>query len=150
MNLPQPAGQGEFNAHASWWTPEKIGVDAMIVPPIRAAVLAVAASAALAGCASYDGYGRTSYGYSDYYPRASYYGWYDGYYYPGAGYYIYDRRGHRHSWNARHRRYWEARREYRRDRHENWSDYRRERRGDRRDWRRDRRDRDHDRRRDRR
>lgn len=117
----------------------------MIMPPIRAAALAVAVSAALAGCSTYGGYGRASYGYSDYYPRASYYGWYDGYYYPGAGYYIYDRRGHRHSWKDKHRRYWEARREYRRDRRENWSEYRR----DRRDWRRDRRDdrRDRDRRR---
>ena len=119
----------------------------MIVPPIRAAALAVAASAALAGCASYDdyGYGRGYHGYYDHYPSASYYGWYDGYYYPGVGIYIYDRRGHRHSWKGKHRRYWEARHEYRRGHRENWSEYRRERRGDRRDWRRDRRDRDHDR-----
>lgn len=99
---------------------------------IRPALL-IAASASLGACSSSDGYGRSvvSVGYSTggYYPyaarfdRSGYYGWYDGFYYPGTGYYIYDRAGSRHRWNDSHRRYWEARRGGRSVR-DNWSGYR--------------------------
>ena len=107
---------------------------------ITAALLALTASAGLGGCAyGYgDGYGGVSVGYGsggyydDYY-SAPYYGWYDGYYYPGAGYYVYDQGGHRHKWKDHHRRYWDSHRHGRNGR-ENWADYRRD--GDGRgDWR---------------
>src|SRR3546814_8244907 len=65
---------------------------------------------ALSGCYGYDdgyGYGGVSVG-SGYYGSSYYdpyyggnYGWYNGYYYPGAGYYVYDRGGKRHRWNKR-------------------------------------------------
>lgn len=83
--------------------------------------LAIASSLMLAGCYD-DGYGYSGvsvgygsggyYGYDDYaYGAPGYYGWYDNFYYPGSGYYIYDRGGKRHRWNDRQRRYWEGRRE---------------------------------------
>jgi len=89
--------------------------------------LGVAAVLALGGCSSHGdryghGYGRV--GYGNYY--GSYYGWYGDRYYPGVGYYVYDRRGSRHRWNDRQRRYWEARRDryHHREWRENWSGYR--------------------------
>ena len=115
---------------------------------LRPALIAIAALG-LVGCSSYyDGYGynRVSVGlgsYGSYYQP--YYGWYDGYYYPGTGYYIYDRYGSRYRWGDRYRNYWESRRPSRGYR-DNWSgyradrrDYRQDRRGDRRDFRRNRR-----------
>jgi len=110
---------------------------------VRPALIALAALG-LAGCSTYDsggyGYSRVSVGLASSYP---YYGWYDGYYYPGTGYYIYDRRGSRYRWSERHRNYWESRRPARGYR-ENWSGYQREwrqdRRGNAREWRRDRRE----------
>ena len=87
---------------------------------------------ALGGCGYDDGYyggvsvGSGYYGggyYDDYWGRGyqpSYYGWYDGFYYPGSGYYVYDRGGRRHRWNDGHRRYWEGRRGDR-DRDPAWS-----------------------------
>lgn len=65
------------------------------------------------------GYGSPygSYGYG-----APYYGWYDDYYYPGTGYYVYNRTGSRYRWNDTQRRYWESHRD-RRGR-DNWSSYR--------------------------
>src|SRR5690554_8135295 len=112
---------------------------------VRPALIALAALG-LAGCSTYDsggyGYSRVSVGLASSYP---YYGWYDGYYYPGTGYYIYDRSGSRYRWSDRHRRYWEVRRPSRGYR-ENWSGYRsdrrawgQERREDTREWRRERR-----------
>jgi len=90
--------------------------------------LAGAATLALGGC--YDdgyGYGGVSggagsyygggYGYDPYYDGYGYgyggypaYGWYDGFYYPGTGYYVYDRGGRRQRWRDSDRRYWEGRR----------------------------------------
>lgn len=102
--------------------------------------LLAAATLGLSGCAMYDGFGGVSVGYGDgyydgydpyvdgygdLYYSSGYYGWYDGYYYPGAGYYIYDRRGSRHRWSDRHRDYWETRRG-RHEARENWSGYRRD------------------------
>ena len=99
--------------------------------------LLLAATAALGACSTYGGFGGTSvsvgYGNGGYYPYRyspySYYGWYDGYYYPGAGYYIYDSYGRRHRWSDRHRHYWEGRRDGRRNGGENCGD-----RGDRGNW----------------
>ena len=105
----------------------------MIARLVRPALL-LAATAALSACTAYDGYGssRVSVGYSSGYPYGyspySYYGWYDGFYYPGNGYYIYDSYGARHRWSDRHRNYWEGRRGGRRG-GDNWDGYRRDRDG---------------------
>jgi hypothetical protein len=70
--------------------------------------LALIGGAALAvtGCVTdgYGGYGYSglSYGYAS--PGYGY-GWYDDYYYPGTGYYVYERSGARHRWNDSQRRY---------------------------------------------
>lgn len=90
---------------------------------LAVAGVALGSLLALGGC--YDdryGYGGVSvgYGYPGYYDGYGYgdpyygygYGWYDGFYYPGRGYHIYDRRGHRHQWNDHHRRHWEGRRDH--------------------------------------
>jgi hypothetical protein len=80
--------------------------------------LALAATLAVGGCYD-DGYGYSGvsvgYGSGGYYGDPWYggypsYGWYDGFYYPGRGYWLYDRSGQRHRWNDHHRRYWEGRR----------------------------------------
>ena len=114
---------------------------------LRLPALLIATGLALSGCYS-DGYGysRVSIGYGSncdpYYDncgsryRGSYYGdpwygWYDDYYYPGIGIYIYDRSGRRYRWSDNHRYYWENRRQGYRDRDwsdrrwENWDGYRR-------------------------
>lgn len=94
------------------------------MPRPAAFILAAAASLGLAGCADY--YDRPGYGYSSvsigygsaygspYYSRP-YYGWYDNFYYPGVGIYVYDRRGYRHPWTSQHRAYWQGHRQYFRD-----------------------------------
>ena len=137
----------------------------MILRPAIIATLTLGAALGLAGCSSYDdgyGYSRVSLAYGNAYP--SYYGWYDNYYYPGTGYYIYDRSGSRYRWNDRYRTYWEARRpsgryrdnwsgyrrEWRQERREDRREWRQERREDTREWRRERRDDRRDRRQDRR
>jgi hypothetical protein len=73
-------------------------------------------AAALGGCMD-DGYGyggsRVAVGYGSAYGGAygsPYWGWYDDYYYPGTGAYVYDRYRHRHAWNDGQRAYWEQRR----------------------------------------
>ena len=95
---------------------------------IRGALVALAASAGLTACASYGPYGGSSvgvgvsygggyggygygspygYGYgSPYYASYPYYGWYDGFYYPGAGYWLYDPWGYRHPITERQSDYW--------------------------------------------
>lgn len=61
----------------------------------------------------YDGYGYGApyggYGYGYGYP--SYYGWYGDYYYPGTGYYVYDRYRRPHRWSDSQQRYWTQQRE---------------------------------------
>jgi hypothetical protein len=95
--------------------------------------LALAAALGLAACSSSD-YGRHGYGYTrvgvgvGY--ASPYYGWYDGFYYPGTGYYVYDRHGSRHRWRDNDRRHWEGRR-HDGDRRDNWSGYHHRRDGDR-------------------
>lgn len=89
------------------------------------AAMGLAGALALGGCAYDDGYGYggvsvgTGYYagggyYDDYgYGPGGYGGWYNGFYYPGSGYYIYDRGGTRHRWDDGQRRYWEGRRQAR-------------------------------------
>ena len=99
---------------------------------VRFALIAVA-GLSLGACASYGpggyGYSRVGVSIGSGYYSDPYYGWYDGFYYPGSGYYVWDRYGYRHPWTARHQRYWMARRA---DRHwgHNWSGYRYRRLGD--------------------
>ena len=93
---------------------------------IRTAALTVAAAIGLSACMSpygyggvgvgagygggyYDGYGP-GYGYASGYGYEPYWGWYDGYYYPGSGYYVYDSYRRPHRWDDDHRRHWEGRR----------------------------------------
>ena len=103
----------------------------MYASRIRAAGLAIAASLGLSACMSPYGYSSVGvgvdsggyygdYGYGGYgYPYGGYgygypsYGWYDDFYYPGSGYYVYSRDGHRHRWSDAQRRYWESRRDRR-------------------------------------
>jgi hypothetical protein len=106
----------------------------MYASRIRAAGLIVAASLGLSACMSPYGYSSVGvgvgsggyygdYGYGGGYPYGSYgygygypsYGWYDDFYYPGSGYYVYSRDGHRHRWSDAQRRYWESRRDHRRE-----------------------------------
>ncbi len=91
------------------------------------AAISLAGAVALGGCAYDRGYyggvnvGSGYYGggyYDDFYGPAYYgpgsfgpgFGWYGDYYYPGSGFYVYDRGGRRHRWNNDQRRYWESRR----------------------------------------
>lgn len=87
---------------------------------LRIAIVATAA-VALAGCAT-DSYGRHGYVGASIGYGGPYYGWYDNYYYPGVGAYVYERSGARRRWNGAERRYWEARRPRTRVT-ENWGAY---------------------------
>ena len=93
-------------------------------PRLLGVTLAAVASLGLGACTTYDDYGyptsRVSVGVGY---GAPYYGWYDGFYYPGTGYYIYDRRGTRHRWSTRYRDYWIARRPRDRRYYDNWGSY---------------------------
>lgn len=106
----------------------------MYVPRLRNMILIAAAGLGLTACGYNDGYGygglSVGYGGGGYYRPyyGSYYGWYDDYYYPGIGFYIYDRRGYRHRWSDRHRRYWEGRRGSYSHHRPNWGGYRYQRR----------------------
>ncbi|MDB5693328.1 MAG: hypothetical protein JWO81_2391 [Alphaproteobacteria bacterium] len=62
-----------------------------------------------------DGYG----GYGGYYGDP-WYGWYGDYYYPGSGFFVFDRFGRSHRWSDNDRRYWEGRRGNLQNR--NWND----------------------------
>ena len=101
-------------------------------PFLRTAILAITAMG-LGACSTYghDGYygSAVSVGYNagTYSP---YYGWYDNFYYPGTGAYVWDRSGYRHAWSDRQRTYWTARRAGHRAYRDHWNDYRYERRGD--------------------
>jgi len=105
--------------------------------------LAAAASLSLAGCTDGYGYSGVSVGYGGYggyggyadpygYDNigafgSPYWGWYGDYYYPGTGYYVYDRDRRPYRWNSGQRSYWEGRRRnWRGDRgtfRPNWGDY---------------------------
>ena len=109
----------------------------MLTPRIRSALVILAASAGLAGCTNlgpyggvgvgvnsgygnygnygYGGYG--GYGYDPYYASYGYgrgygynpYGWYNGYYYPGSGYWVYDPDKNRRPLTDAERAYWNER-----------------------------------------
>ncbi|MGY4397807.1 hypothetical protein ACVWZA_003004 [Sphingomonas sp. UYAg733] len=120
-------------------------------PRIGLAALALAATIGLGGCTDGYGYNGVSLGYGsgDYYDASYYdggygygggygggYGWYGDYYYPGTGYYIYDRNRRAHRWNDGQRRYWEGRRDHHwdgRNRRDNWQGFNRDRGVDNRD-----------------
>lgn len=96
----------------------------MFASKVRVAVIAAASSLALAGCVSpygmgvgygtdgyYGGYGNYG-GYGSYggygpYGANPYGGWYDNYYYPGSGYYVYDQYGRSYPWTSAQREHWE-------------------------------------------
>lgn len=104
----------------------------MFAYPLRAAALA-AAAIGLSGCAynglysgvsvgygnagyygPYSGYGfgYPGYGYSRLgYGYSPYWGWYDNFYYPGTGFYVYDIYRRPYRWSDAQRRYWTIRRE---------------------------------------
>lgn len=99
---------------------------------LRNAAIALVAGVGLAGCAygpygglgvglgygngygsyGYDPYysGYSPYGYGSYGYGSPYWGWNDGYYYPGTGYYVYDRYRRPYRWTDTQRNYWEQRR----------------------------------------
>ena len=60
------------------------------------------------GSPYYGGYYGSSYGYG----YGSPFGWYDNYYYPGTGIYVYDRYRSRHVWSDSQKRYWSDRRQH--------------------------------------
>lgn len=117
--------------------------------------LLIGIGAGLGGCT--DGYGysgvNVGYGSGGYYDPGygyagygggygagfapSYFGWYDNFYYPGTGIYVYDQNRRRHRWNDGQRRYWEGRRgTYRGGQiRDNWADFRRDVQRERRDYR---------------
>lgn len=126
----------------------------MLSSPIRTALVALAASAGLTGCTSLGPYGGASvgygsYGYDPYYSGYPYgyagygygydpFGWYNGFYYPGTGFWVYDRNHRRRELTPEERAYWNARIEqYVRDKRglngpaatsaikENWSSFNR-------------------------
>lgn len=97
-------------------------------PKLIATAALTAVSLALGGCVYDDyGYGGVNVGYGvaggygdGYYgyPGAAYgypafagygSGWYNDFYYPGSGYYVFDRNGRRSRWNDGQRRYWQQR-----------------------------------------
>ena len=58
----------------------------------------------------YSPYGYSRYGYSPYgYGYSPYWGWNNGYYYPGTGYYVYDRYRRPRVWTDAERQYWTER-----------------------------------------
>ena len=66
----------------------------------------------------YPGHGYAGYGYGAGYPGYGYgygfdpfWGWNDDFYYPGTGYYVYDRYRRPFRWTDAQRRYWELRRQ---------------------------------------
>ncbi|MES2905082.1 MAG: hypothetical protein V4696_12930 [Pseudomonadota bacterium] len=103
--------------------------------PVRTASIALLAGLALGGCGyGYGGFGTggVSVGYGTGYGSYSgnpYWGWNDGYYYPGRGYYVYDSYRRPIRWSRDQQRYWTSRQSYWRERgqrrqfRENWSDF---------------------------
>ena len=83
----------------------------------------------------YSRYGYSPYGYSPYgysrYGYSPYWGWNDGFYYPGTGFYVYDRYRRPYRMTDRQRRYWSDRQRTVRsgggnkiDLVQNWDDFR--------------------------
>jgi len=125
----------------------------MVAYPLRTAALTLGAAIGLSACTTglgygpyggsgvsvginsgyydpyYDGYGY-GYGYSRAgYGYTPYWGWYDGFYYPGTGYYVYDRYRRPRHWTEAERRYWNEKRTrtlaegFRRVATDNWEDF---------------------------
>jgi hypothetical protein len=149
---------GGVSSHQSGSSGESL----MFMPRIRTAALALTAALGLSACTGYDdgyGYGGLSVGYGsvgyydDYYDPyygggyygsrygsyTPYYGWYNNFYYPGTGYYVYDRYRRPHRWNDQQQRYWMDRqrtfrnygnRQEYRELRDNWQGFRQERRMD--------------------
>jgi hypothetical protein len=98
---------------------------------LAAAVTAAGLAIGLGGCMGDYGYGGVGYA-SDYYGGygygpslayggyGGYGGWYNDFYYPGTGVYVFDRSGRRARWNDGQRRYWEGRRDQRRGQGGQW------------------------------
>ncbi|HEU5286639.1 MAG TPA: hypothetical protein VFU20_09075 [Sphingomicrobium sp.] len=103
---------------------------------LRTAAIVLAAGAGLGGCATYSpfgygsgvsvsygdrgyydpyyggygyGHGYSPYGYRSAYGYSPYWGWNNGYYYPGTGYYVYDRYRRPRVWTDAERQYWTER-----------------------------------------
>lgn len=132
----------------------------MFIRKLAIAGLLAGLGLGMAGCTDGYGYGGASLGYgSGYYAdpyygggyggvgyAPSYFGWYNDFYYPGTGVYVYDRYRRPFRWNDSQRQYWQGRRGYgldrgdRRELRQNWADFARDRRGDNRDFYRERRD----------
>ncbi|MDX5984123.1 hypothetical protein [Sphingomonas echinoides] len=89
----------------------------MSVIKLSLAAAALVAVGGLSACAEDYGYSGVSVGYGasawdPYYGGYSadpYWGWNGDYYYPGSGYYVYDRQNVRHRWSAEQRGYWQGR-----------------------------------------
>lgn len=118
----------------------------------RLAWLALGAAAALTACTDpygFDDRPRFASGYGGWAAGPGAFGWYDGFYYPGSGVFVYDQHRRPFRWNPAQQRYWQNRafagrggREFREDRREvreNWRDFRQDRRADDRMFRQDRR-----------
>lgn len=90
---------------------------------LKTLALTIVAGIGVSACTDY-GYG--GYGYSsvsvgvggpvgyagDWYDPSwgdPYWGWHRGYYYPGTGFYVYDRWRRPHRWNGYHQQYWQNR-----------------------------------------
>jgi hypothetical protein len=105
------------------------------------AAAALTATLGLGGCADGYGYGG-GYGgvgigagyanaawdpYYGGYAGDPYWGWNNDFYYPGTGYYVFDRSNRRYRWNAQQRGYWQGRaqgwRSARREIRPMWRDY---------------------------
>ncbi len=90
----------------------------MSIAKLSLAAAALLSAGALSACNDGYGYGGVSAGYGvantwdPYYGgyRADpYWGWNNGYYYPGTGVYVYDRQNIRRRWNPQQRGYWQGR-----------------------------------------
>ena len=114
---------------------------------LRNAAIALVAGVGLAGCAygpygglgvgvgygngygayGYDPYysGYSPYGYGSYGYGSPYWGWNDGFYYPGTGYYVYDSYRRPHVWNSRQCSYWTSRQTSATTKSSNWSGFNR-------------------------
>jgi hypothetical protein len=137
-----------------------------VIPPLLKSTLAAGALFSLGGC-MYGGSGyygdsyvnNSRYDCDPYAPFDDYYacdygygfanigfggGWYDQYYYPGYGIYVFDRGGRRHAMRDRHRHYWARQRAAYGGHHARDRDHHRGQRADRRDWRKGDRDRSRD------
>lgn len=89
------------------------------VAKLALAGAALASAFSLSACADGYGYGSSGVqvGYADAgwdpyyggYTGNPYWGWNNDYYYPGSGYYVYDRSNRRHRWNDQQRGYWQGR-----------------------------------------